>query len=86
MDPRIRILAKISWIPSTAFLVICFYFAVLVLYCLISSPLLLIVMGAAGGACYLISIKNQETKLSIAGETPPPPDPPSNQGCGSALI
>jgi hypothetical protein len=48
---------------------------VLALYCLISSPLLLIVMGAAGGACYLISIKNQETKLSIAGETPHPSRP-----------
>jgi hypothetical protein len=73
---------------SETFSVICFYFAVLALYCLISSPLLLIVMGAAGGACYLISIKNQETKLSIAGKTSPPPPtrPPFNQGCGSALI
>merc|ERR1719384_2395953 len=42
-------------------------FLVLVLYCLITSPLLLIVIAAAGGACYIISVKNAEKKLAIAG-------------------
>merc|ERR1712112_447604 len=42
-------------------------FLVLVLYCLITSPLLLIVIAAAGGACYIISVKNAEKKLSLAG-------------------
>merc|ERR1712048_1026151 len=42
-------------------------FLVLVLYCLISSPLLLIVMAATGGAGYIAGLKNAERKLSIAG-------------------
>merc|ERR1711997_727864 len=42
-------------------------FLVLVLYCLITSPLLLIVIAAAGGACYIAGVKNQDRKLSIAG-------------------
>ena len=42
-------------------------FIVLVLYCLISSPLLLIVIAASGGACYIAGLKNAERKLSIAG-------------------
>ena len=42
-------------------------FLVLVIYCLITSPLLLIVIAAAGGACYIISVKNAEKKLAIAG-------------------
>merc|ERR1711936_436993 len=42
-------------------------FIVLVLYCLISSPLLLIVIAATGGACYIAGLKNADRKLSIAG-------------------
>eukprot|EP00091_Calanus_sinicus_P006690 TRINITY_DN1741_c0_g1_i1.p1 TRINITY_DN1741_c0_g1~~TRINITY_DN1741_c0_g1_i1.p1 ORF type:complete len:203 (-),score=73.65 TRINITY_DN1741_c0_g1_i1:104-712(-) len=42
-------------------------FLVLVLYCLISSPLLLIVIAAAGGASYFASTKNTQRKLAIAG-------------------
>merc|ERR1712059_16301 len=42
-------------------------FLVLVLYCLISSPLLLIVIAGAGGAAYYASIKNEGRKISIAG-------------------
>merc|ERR1719361_1627986 len=42
-------------------------FLVLVLYCLITSPLLLIVISAAGGACYIAGVRNQDRKLSIAG-------------------
>merc|ERR1712013_583528 len=43
-------------------------FLVLVLYCLISSPLLLLVIAAAGGASYYASSKNSERKLAIAGK------------------
>ena len=43
-------------------------FIVLVLYCLISSPLLLIVIAATGGACYIAGLKNADRKLSIAGK------------------
>merc|ERR1712165_574839 len=42
-------------------------FFVLVLYCLITSPLLIIVIAATGGACYIAGLKNAERKLSIAG-------------------
>merc|ERR1719167_629636 len=42
-------------------------FLVLVLYCLISSPLLLIVIAAAGGALYYATIKNDTRKIAIAG-------------------
>jgi len=44
-------------------------FIVLVLYCLISSPLLLIVIAATGGACYIAGLKNADRKLSIAGKS-----------------
>ena len=43
-------------------------FFVLVLYCLITSPLLIIVIAATGGACYIAGLKNAERKLSIAGK------------------
>merc|ERR1711970_1119541 len=38
-----------------------------VLDCLISSPLLLIVIAGAGGAAYFASIKNETRKIAIAG-------------------
>jgi HSP20 family molecular chaperone IbpA len=39
---------------------------VLVVYCLITSPLLLIVIAAAGGLSYFASTKNNDRKLAIA--------------------
>merc|ERR1712226_911316 len=42
-------------------------FLVLVLYCLISSPLLLIVIAGAGGAAYYAAVKNEGRKIAIAG-------------------
>ena len=45
-------------------------FLVLVLYCLISSPLLLIVIAGAGGAAYFASVKNETRKIAIAGTRP----------------
>ena len=44
-------------------------FLILVLYCLISSPLLLIVIAGAGGAAYFAAIKNETRKIAIAGTT-----------------
>ena len=44
-----------------------FVFLILFLYCLITSPLLLIVMAASGGGCYLLSLKQRERKLMLAG-------------------
>merc|ERR1711874_514810 len=42
-------------------------FMVLVLYCLISSPLLLIVIAGAGGAAYYATAMNEGRKIAIAG-------------------
>merc|ERR1712213_119500 len=58
-----RLIKNIDYFQSNYVLV----FLVLVLYCLISSPLLLIVIAAAGGASYHASSRNADRKLSIAG-------------------
>merc|ERR1719429_156106 len=58
-----RLIKNIDYFQSNYVLV----FLVLVLYCLISSPLLLIVMTATGGACYIASLKNAERKITVAG-------------------
>jgi len=42
-------------------------FLLLFVYCLVTSPLLLLVMGGAGGACYFLSTRNQEQKITVAG-------------------
>ena len=42
-------------------------FLVLVLYCLISSPLLLVVIAGAGGASYYAAVKNEGRKIAVAG-------------------
>merc|ERR1711874_489568 len=42
-------------------------FLVPVLYCLLTSPLLLVVIAASGGAAYIAGLKNSERKLSVAG-------------------
>merc|ERR1739848_135933 len=59
-----RLIKNVDYFQSNYVLV----FLVLVLYCLISSPLLLIVIAAAGGASYYASSKNSERKLAIAGK------------------
>merc|ERR1712025_1306118 len=59
-----RLYKNIEYFQSNYMLV----FLVLVLYCLISSPLLLLVIAAAGGASYYASSKNSERKLAIAGK------------------
>lgn len=45
-----------------------FVFLGLVLFCVLTSPMLLIAIAACLGACYIINIKNQEKKLSIMGK------------------
>ncbi|XP_071525169.1 prenylated Rab acceptor protein 1-like isoform X2 [Panulirus ornatus] len=44
-----------------------FVFIGLILYCLITSPLLLIAVAASFGACYILSLKNAEKKIIIGG-------------------
>ncbi|XP_074652812.1 prenylated Rab acceptor protein 1-like [Tubulanus polymorphus] len=44
-----------------------FVFLVLVIFCILTSPLLLVAIAASLGACYIISIKNKEQKLKIMG-------------------
>merc|ERR1712059_207529 len=58
-----RLVKNLDYFQSNYVLV----FLVLVLYCLISSPLLLIVIAAAGGAAYYAGVRNQDRKLAIAG-------------------
>ncbi|XP_033757932.1 prenylated Rab acceptor protein 1-like isoform X2 [Pecten maximus] len=45
-----------------------FVFLGLVLFCVLTSPMLLIAIAACLGACYIINIKNHEKKLSIMGK------------------
>merc|ERR1712111_170163 len=58
-----RLIKNVDYFQSNYVLV----FLVLVLYCLISSPLLLIVIAGAGGAGYFASVKNETRKIAIAG-------------------
>jgi len=58
-----RMLKNVEYFQSNYVIV----FLVLFIYCLITSPLLLIILGLAGGACYLISVKNQSQKITIGG-------------------
>ncbi|KAK4315363.1 hypothetical protein Pmani_013416 [Petrolisthes manimaculis] len=44
-----------------------FVFIGLIIYCLITSPLLLLAVAASLGACYLLSLRNAETKLVVGG-------------------
>ncbi|XP_071546575.1 prenylated Rab acceptor protein 1-like [Panulirus ornatus] len=44
-----------------------FVFIGLILYCLITSPLLLIAVAASFGACYILSLKNAEKKIIVGG-------------------
>ena len=44
-----------------------FVFVILFLYCLITSPLLLIVMALSGGLCYYLSVKNTDRKIILGG-------------------
>ncbi|CAI9723232.1 Hypothetical predicted protein [Octopus vulgaris] len=44
-----------------------FVFIGLIIVCILTSPLLLIALAACLGACYIISLKNQEKKRTIMG-------------------
>merc|ERR1712112_34550 len=57
-----RLMKNLDYFQSNYVLV----FLVLVLYCLISSPLLLMI-AATGGACYYAASKDKERKIAIAG-------------------
>lgn len=42
-------------------------FLILVIYCILTSPLLLLAMAASLGACYIITLKHTESPLKIFG-------------------
>ncbi|XP_069939730.1 prenylated Rab acceptor protein 1 isoform X2 [Cherax quadricarinatus] len=44
-----------------------FVFIGLIIYCLITSPLLLLAVAASLGACYILSLKNAEKKIIVGG-------------------
>lgn len=58
-----RVYKNLDYFQSNYVLV----FLLLFVYCLVTSPLLLVVMALAGGACYFIANKNKDKKISIAG-------------------
>ncbi|XP_052806087.1 prenylated Rab acceptor protein 1-like [Mya arenaria] len=44
-----------------------FVFIGLVIVCILTSPLLLVAIGACLGACYVINIRNKDSKLKLMG-------------------
>jgi len=44
-----------------------FLFAILLAYCILTSPFLLLLLGTTIGCCYLITLKNKETPFKILG-------------------
>ncbi|KAK3587718.1 hypothetical protein CHS0354_042509 [Potamilus streckersoni] len=44
-----------------------FVFIGLVIFCVLTSPLLLVAIAACLGACYIISLKNQDKKITVFG-------------------
>ncbi|XP_066952329.1 prenylated Rab acceptor protein 1-like isoform X1 [Macrobrachium rosenbergii] len=48
-----------------------FVFIGLILYCLITSPLLLVAVAASLGACYVLSLRNAEKKIIVGGHELP---------------
>nr|CAD7570474.1 unnamed protein product [Timema californicum] len=63
--PRLskRVVKNIEYFHSNYF----FVFLGLIAYCLITSPFLLIAVAASLGACYILSLKNSERKISFMG-------------------
>lgn len=45
-----------------------FVFLGLLMFCLLTSPILLLAMGACLGACYIINLKNADRKIVIMGK------------------
>jgi len=44
-----------------------FVFLGLVLFCILTSPMLLIALAACLGACYMINVKNENQKITVMG-------------------
>jgi hypothetical protein len=44
-----------------------YVFIILIAYCLLTSPMLLLAIGASLGACYVLSVKNQLRKVKFMG-------------------
>jgi len=45
-----------------------YVFAILIAYCLLTSPMLLLCIGASLGACYILQLKNKERKVKFMGK------------------
>merc|ERR1711915_869875 len=45
-----------------------YVFAVLIAYCLLTSPMLLLCIGASLGGCYILQLKNKERKVKFMGK------------------
>merc|ERR1719516_853968 len=45
-----------------------YVFAILIAYCLLTSPMLLLCIGASLGACYILKLKNKERKVKFMGK------------------
>lgn len=56
-----RFLKNISYFQSNYI----FVFAILLIYCILTSPFLLLILGASVGACYLVTLKNRESPVKI---------------------
>lgn len=58
-----RVIANIEHFQSNYLCI----FLILVVYCILTSPLLLLAIGASLGACYIIMLKNAESPLKVFG-------------------
>jgi len=58
-----RVIRNIDYFQSNYL----FVFIILAVYCLLTSPLLLIVLAASFGACYIIKLKNVENQIRVCG-------------------
>jgi len=45
-----------------------YVFGILIAYCLLTSPMLLLCIGASLGACYILQLKNKERKVRLMGK------------------
>lgn len=56
-----RFIRNIDYFRSNYIMV----FIILVIYCILTSPFLLLLLGASIGACYLVTLKNKEKPIKI---------------------
>ncbi|CAF1535671.1 unnamed protein product [Adineta ricciae] len=59
-----RLVLNVEHFQTNYFIVI----IILSIYCIITTPALLFVLLATGAGCYLVSLKNRESQLTIMGK------------------